>query len=129
MKLIRLMGDGFEPHILKEGEQVIYAIYVQCGFMERSFAFNICYTDLAILLSDDYRSAILEVVAHTLLQSSMVIGGKPFTQHDFDNLIRDTLYSSFKDLQTFIAQVGREHHIAIEYYVKKIMDRRFAKAV
>ena len=85
--------------------------------------------DLAILLSDDYRSAILEVVAHTLLQSSMVIGGKPFTQHDFDNLIRDTLYSSFKDLQTFIAQVDREHRIGIKHYAKKIMDRRFAKAV
>ena len=68
MQPVRLMGDGYEPHVEQWGEQLSYSLPVDSGFVSFSFTFAIRQADLDVLLSDDYRRAVLEVIAHTLLQ-------------------------------------------------------------
>lgn len=123
MQPIRLMGEGYEPYIEQLGDQLTYSLPVESGLISFSFTFEIRLIDLNVLLADDYRRAVLEVTAHTLLQRSTIKGNKRFTQNDFDDLVADTLHSTFDFLQTFIARISQEHNIAIEYYVREAMNR------
>lgn len=122
MQPIRLMGDGYEPHVDRTGDEITYSLPVDSGVVSFSFTFNICQADVNVLLSDEYRRAVLYVIAHTLLQRSTGKGNDRFTQHDFDTLIANTLYSSSELLQTFISAVSRENNISIEHYVKQVMS-------
>ncbi|KPA04490.1 hypothetical protein [Pantoea agglomerans] len=126
MQSVHLMGDGYEPHVTQEEGKLTYLLPVDSGFISYEFAFEISRHDLDILLSDDYRRAVLEITAHTLLQRSTLKGYDRFTQKDFDKLVTNTLHSTPDFLQTFISQISHEHHIVIEHYVKEIMDRRSA---
>ncbi len=124
MQSIRLMGNGYEPHVERSGTHLTYSLPVDSGFASFSFTFEICQNDLDILLSDDYRRAVLEVIAHTLLQCSTMKGNDRFTQGDFDCLITDILHSTSDFLQAFIEQVNRENNIVIDHYMKEVMSRR-----
>lgn len=126
MQPIRRMGDGYEPHVDQLGERLTYSLPVDSGFVSFSFSFEIRQADLDLLLSDDYRRAVLEVTAHTLLQRSTLKGNNRFTQSDFDSLVMDTLHSGVDFLQAFIARVSWENNIAIDHYVKEVMNRRSA---
>ncbi|QTF07546.1 hypothetical protein HC231_06125 [Brenneria izadpanahii] len=126
MQPIRRMGDGYEPHVDQFGERLTYSLPVDSGFVSFSFSFEIRQTDLDVLLCDDYRRAVLEVTAHTLLQRSTLKGNNRFTQSDFDSLVTDALHSGGDFLQAFIARVSRENNIAIDHYVKEVMNRRSA---
>ncbi|MEI7377207.1 hypothetical protein [Dickeya chrysanthemi] len=126
MQPIRLMGAGYEPHVEQLGNQLTYSLPVDSGFVSFIFTFEIRQADLDILLSDDYRRAVLEVTAHTLLQRSMTKGNERFTQNDFDELVMNTLHSTFDFLQMFIARVGRDNNIAIEHYAEDVINRRSA---
>ncbi|MBP2837583.1 hypothetical protein [Dickeya parazeae] len=123
MQPIRLMGEGYEPYVEPLGDQLTYSLPVESGLMDFSFTFEIHLVDLDVLLSDDYRRAVLEVTAHTLLQRSTIKGNNRFTQNDFDELVADTLHSTFDFLQSFLARVSRENNIAIEHYVREVMSR------
>ncbi|HDR2707551.1 TPA: hypothetical protein QCJ50_001827 [Enterobacter mori] len=123
----RLMGDGYEPYVNKFNNRLIYSLPVESGFVSFHFEFDILQTDLDVLLSNHYRRAVLEVTAHTLLQSSTLKGHKRFTQNDFDNLIATTLHASQEHLSAFISQINREHNISIEHYVNDIMNGRLTK--
>lgn len=118
------MGNGYEPHVERSGTHLTYSLPVDSGFASFSFMFEICQNDLDILLSDDYRRAVLEIIAHTLLQCSTMKGNDRFTQGDFDCFITDTLHSTSDFLQAFIEQVNRENNIVIDHYVKEVMSRR-----
>ena len=110
----------------QQGDRLTYSLPVDSGFISYSFTFQIRQANLDVLLADDYRRAVLETTAHTLLQYSKISGNDPFTQSDFDDLVANTLHATLDFLQAFIAQVSRENHIAIEYYVKEVMKRRSA---
>jgi len=120
------MGEGYEPHVTQEEGKLTYSLPVDSGFISYNFAFEISRDDLDILLSDDYRRAVLEIIAHTVLQRSTLKGYDRFIQKDFDNLVVKTLHSTPDFLRLFIAEISHEHHIVIEHYVKEIMDRRSA---
>jgi hypothetical protein len=105
------------------GEQLSYSLPVDSGFVSFSFTFAIRQADLDVLLSDDYRRAVLEVIAHTLLQRS-TSRQCPFYPSDFDGLVADTLHSSRDFLEAFVVQVSKENHIVIEKYVHDILCRR-----
>lgn len=124
MQPVRLMGDGYEPHVEQWGEQLSYSLPVDSGFVSFSYTFAIRQADLDVLLSDNYRRAVLEVIAHTLLQRSTLPGNARFTQNDFDGLVADTLHSSRDFLEAFVVQVSKENHIVIEKYVHDILCRR-----
>lgn len=126
MQSVRLMGDGYEPHVDQSGAKLIYSVPVSLSFVGFSFQFEIRQADLDVLLADGYRRAVLEVIAHTLLQHSAIKGNDSFTQSDFDRLIVDTLYSTSEFLQALIGRVSREHNIVIDLYVKQVMNRRSA---
>ncbi len=126
MQSVHLMGEGYEPHVTQEEGKLTYSLPVDSGFISYNFAFEISRDDLDILLSDDYRRAVLEIIAHTVLQRSTLKGYDRFIQKDFDNLVVKTLHSTPDFLRLFIAEISHEHHIVIEHYVKEIMDRRSA---
>ncbi|WP_312690641.1 hypothetical protein [Kosakonia sp.] len=122
MQRSRLMGEGYEPQVWQEGGRLTYSLPVESGFVSFDFTFEIQQPDLDVLLTDDYRRAVLEIVAHTLLQCASVRIN--FTQSDFDKLIADTLHASPEGLQALIARVSQDHHIGIEPYAQQIMARR-----
>jgi len=122
MQPIRLMGDGYEPHVDRLDDRLTYSLPVDSGIVSFSFTFDIFQADLDVLLADDYRRAVLYVIAHTLLQRSTSKGNDRFTQSDFDTLVANTLHSPSDILQTLIAQVSRENNIVIEHYVKQVMS-------
>lgn len=124
MQSVKLMGDGYEPQVWQEGDKLTYSLPVDSGFVSFDFRFVIRQSDLDVLLADNYRRAVLEIIAHTLLQHSTLKGNARFTQSDFDKLLADTLHATNDSLQTFIARINREHHIAIERYVQEILTRR-----
>lgn len=124
MPSVHLMGEGYEPYVTQEDGKLTYSLPVDSGFMSYEFAFEISQPDLDILLSDEYRRAVLEITAHTLLQRSTLKGYDRFTQKDFDNLVVETLHSTPDLLQTSISAISHEHHINIEHYVKEMLDRR-----
>lgn len=124
MQKIRLMGEGYEPCVNKLGNQLLYSIPVESGFASYDFIFEINQNDLNILLSDDYRRAVLEIIAHELLQFSKTRKNSNFSQSDFNQLIMNTLHASSNDLQTFIEQIGKKYNISINSYVKNIMNKR-----
>lgn len=124
MQSIRRMGDGYEPHVDQCGNRLTYSLPVDSGFMNYSFTFEICQADLNVLLTDDWRRAILEVIAHKLLQHSTIQGNANFTQSDFDSLIVNTLHSTNDSIQNFITQVSREYHISIERFVEEVINQR-----
>ncbi|MCG8709407.1 hypothetical protein JHU04_002652 [Brenneria sp. 4F2] len=126
MKSLRRMGEGYEPYVEQSAERLIYSLPVDSGVVSFSFSFEIRQTDLDVLLSDDYRRAVLEVIAHTLLQRSTLKGNDRFTQSDFDSLVAVVLHATFALLQTFIARVSRENNMAIDHYVKDVINRRSA---
>ncbi|MDH0670923.1 hypothetical protein N5D18_10890 [Enterobacter hormaechei] len=123
----RLMGDGYEPYVNKLNDRLIYSLPVESGFFSFYYEFDIRQTDLDVLLSDHYRRAVLEVIAHTLLQHSTLKGHKRFTQNDFDNLIAITLHESQEHLSALISQINREHNMSIEHYVNDIVNTRLTK--
>jgi len=122
MQPIRLMGDGYEPHVDRLDDRLTYSLPVDSGIVSFSFTFDIFQADLDVLLANDYRRAVLYVIAHTLLQRSTTKGNDRFTQSDFDTLVANTLHSPSDILQTLIAQVSRENNIVIEHYVKQVMS-------
>lgn len=124
MGSVRLMGKGYEPCVEQSGDRLSYSLPVDSGMISFSFTFEIHQADADVLLADDYRRAVLEVAAHTLLQRSTLRGNARFTQDDFDRLVSQTLHSMQDDLQAFIARVSREHNIVLEYYIKAALDRR-----
>jgi hypothetical protein len=120
---IRLMGDGYEPHVDRIGSALIYSLPVDSGVVSTSFAFAIQPADLAILLRDSYRRAVLETIAHTILQRSMMRGEAEVTSARFADLVRRVLHGDADMLARLIADVARDHHIAIDHYVREAMRR------
>lgn len=127
MEPVRLMGEGYEPWVECSGERMIYTLPVDSGFVSFCFTFEICQRDLDVLLSDDYRRAVLEITAHLLLQCSTLRGNDRFVQSDFDRLVLNTLHSKRSFLEAFITQIDREHNYCVSHFVKEAMKRRSAK--
>lgn len=121
---VRLMGDGYEPHVDRHADRLIYSMPVDSGFVSLTFSFEIEDADLQVLLSDPYRRAVLEVVAHTVLQRSMIRGSPEVTQADFSSLLHWTLHGQPDALATRIAAVDRDHNTNVEHFVRAAMGRR-----
>ncbi len=125
--MLRLMGDGYEPYVDKLDDRLIYSLPVESGFLSFNLEFVICQVDLDVLLSVHYRRAVLEVTAHTLLQRSTLKGHDRITQHNFDELVFNTLHTTQEQLQEFISKFNREYRILIEHYVNEIVIQRTAR--
>lgn len=121
---VRHMGDGHEPHVDDVAGRLIYSLPVDSSFVGTSFAFEIGVSDLRLLLADPYRRAVLEVVAHTVLQHSMIRGNPEVTPAEFRRLVNGVLHSTPEALATLIATVGRDYNIRVEHYARAAMVRR-----
>ncbi|WP_443750056.1 hypothetical protein [Asticcacaulis solisilvae] len=121
---IRRLGDGYEPHVDEAGGRLVYSIPVESGFVSTGFSFDISERDLAVLLSDPYRRAALEVIAHAVLQRSMLRGGARVTQPGFDALVAEVLHSPPAALEDTIARASREHNMIVSHYITQAMARR-----
>lgn len=122
--LVRRMGDGYEPHVDDVAGRLVYSLPVDSGFVGLSFSFPIIERDLDVLLADPYRRAVLEVVAHVVLQHSMLRGNPEVTELDFRQLLDAVLHSAASDLERTIATVDRTHHTSIAVFVEAALRRR-----
>ncbi|WP_066806156.1 hypothetical protein [Sphingomonas asaccharolytica] len=129
MTSIRRMGDGYEPHVDDVGGRLIYSLPVDSSIATSDFSFDITPKDLAILLDDSYRRAMLAVIAHTVLQRSMIRGNPPVDQDEFDGLVSSVLRSSDDDLEAFADGIDREHNIRVRIYVEQELTRRRAQGI
>ena len=120
----RLMGDGYEPHVDEEAGRLLYGLPVDSGAVGSAFSFDIRQADVDVLLADPYRRAVLEVVAHTVLQRSMLRGSRSVTEMDFAAIVSSVLHSAPEELRRFIETVDREHNIDMGYFVAQAMERR-----
>ena len=123
---IRHLGVGYEPHVDEVAGRLLYSLPVDSGFVSAAFSFEIRPEDLEVLRSDPYRRAVLETVAHTKLQRSMLAGMKSVTERDFAAVVASVLHAPPDALESFIADVNREHNIDTGYFVKQSMTRRVA---
>ena len=121
---LRLMGEGYEPHVDEEAGRLVYGLPVESGIVGCAFSFEIQRADLDVLLSDPYRRAVLESVAHTKLQRSMSRGSKPVTPIDFATIASSVLHSTSDELQRFVAAVDREYNVSTGFFVEQSMARR-----
>jgi hypothetical protein len=126
MTAVRRLGDGYEPHVDEDAGILTYSLPVDSGFVSAVFSFQIQPGDLDVLLGDPYRRAVLEVVAHTVLQKSMSAGGRKITQATFGDLVGSLLHSTPADLERYLDRVDTSHHLVTRVYVKEIMARRSA---
>lgn len=124
----RLLGDGYEPHVDALAEALLYSLPVDSGFVSADFSFVIRQEDLDVLLADSYRRAALEVIAHTLLQQSMLPGNAKVTQAMFEALLKEVLHAAPQALEESIVRIGCAHNIAIPVYIEQILTRRAGKA-
>ena len=121
---VRLLGDGWEPHVDDIAGRLVYSLPVQSGVVTMSFAFPITPADLDVLRAERHRRAVLEVVAHTVLQRSMLRGAPEVTGRDFRDVLDRVLHGSVDELAAYVARSSREHGISIERYVRAAMERR-----
>jgi hypothetical protein len=120
------MGDGYEPHVDEEDGKLIYGLPVDSSFVSVSFSFEIRQVDLDVLLTDPYRRAVLESVAHTVLQRSMIRGNPKVTPAQFAEVVDQVLHAPAAAVEKFIAMIDREYHMTTGYFVDRILARRAA---
>jgi hypothetical protein len=121
---IRMMGDGYEPHVDDVAGRLVYSLPVDSGIVSLAFSFPVRESDLRLMLSDPYRRAVLEVVAHTVLQRSMIRGNPEVTELDFRRLVDQVLYAPADDLAAFIATIDRKHNMSTGHFVRAALARR-----
>jgi hypothetical protein len=126
MPQVRRLGDGYEPHVDELDGKLTYSLPVDSSFVSVGFSFEIGWNDLNVLLTDAYRRAVLEVVAHTVLQRSMLRGSERVTQTMFEDMVFRILHSTPGDLAEYVRQIDREHNILIGYFVDEVLARRSA---
>ena len=123
---VRLQGDGWEPHVEDVAGRLIYGFPVASGHATGSFAFPIAQRDVAVLLTDPYRRAALEVVTHTVFQRSMIRGNPEVTEAAFHVIVDTVLHASADELAGYLAAFDREHNIGADSYIRDAMARHAA---
>jgi hypothetical protein len=121
---VRRMGDGWEPIVNDVAGRLIYSQPVDAGFVGTSFSFSIHQRDLAVLLADPWRRAVLEAVGHAVLQRSMIRDNPAVTEQDFRRLVDMTLHSDTEELARFIEVFSHDYHTDIVYFADAAMRRR-----
>lgn len=127
MPTVRRLGDGYEPHVDEIEGRLTYSLPVDSSFVSVDFSFEILQRDLDVLLADPYRRAALEVIAHTILQRSMIRGNEQVTQKAFGELVSQVLHAEPEELERFIDAIDRDHNIVIRIYVEQVLARRSAE--
>ena len=112
----RCLGDGYEPHVDAIDGRLIYSLPVDSGHVSLSFEYEIESSDLAVLLDDVYRRAVLHWVLHTKLQRTIIDTAK-ISQTDFRALLSEILHSPIDNVERLIQAVNREHNIHLQYYI------------
>ncbi|MGZ2381167.1 hypothetical protein [Rhizobium leguminosarum] len=112
----RCLGDGYEPHVDAIDGRLIYSLPVDSGHVSLSFEYEIEASDLAVLLDDVYRRAVLHWVLHTKLQRTIIDTAK-ISQTDFRALLSEILHSPIDNVEQLIQAVNREHNIHLQYYI------------
>ena len=121
---VHLLGDGWEPHVDEVDGELQYSIPVASGFVEMSFTFTISSAQLAVLLDDPYRRAVLHHALHTLLQRTMIRGGDPaMTQERFQSIVDRVLASPPDEVERFVDEVDAAHNIRLRVYVSRDLER------
>ena len=120
---VRRIGAGYEPHVDQIACRLIYSLPVDSGIVSSGFEFPISERDLQVLLHDSWRRGLLEVVAHTVLQRSMIRGNPEVTELEFSGIVEAILHSDPNSRDAFVQRVGREHQIGIEHYARLAQER------
>jgi hypothetical protein len=120
------MSDGFGPVVDEIDGKLTYALPVSSSVVIGGFEFDIQHVDLEVLLADSYRRAVLEEIAHVILQRSMTHANARVTQEAFDNLVSRVLHGDPDELEQYIDQVSLEHKRVIRISIEETIARRSA---
>lgn len=125
---VRLLGDGWEPHVETIAGRYIYAFPVTSGHATFDVDFPIRQADLGVLLSDPYRRAVLEVVTHTVFQRAAVPGNAAASQAGFDAMVERVLHGPADALAAYLEAFNRDQHIRTDVFIRQAMARYAAAA-
>ena len=121
---VRLLGDGWEPHIDDVGGELRYSIPVASGVVDHAFTFTLDRTLFPPLRTHPWRRLVLQHALHTLLQATTVRGGdSAMTQERFTEVARCVLTASTADVERFIDEVDRAHNIRLRGYIDRDLAR------
>jgi hypothetical protein len=120
---IRRLGDGYEPHVDEDAAGLTYSLPVDSGAFSTSFSFRITPGDLDVLRSDAYRRATLYMVAHTVLQRSMIRGQQEVSPEQFDGIAASVLHSPRPALEDYIDRIDREHNQVTRIFIDRVLAR------
>ena len=118
------MGSGYEPHVDAVDGELIYSILVDSSFVSLEFSFAIEQRDLDVLVEDRYRGAVLECIAFTVLQRSMILGNERVTQEAFSRLVAQILHGAPADVEQLISTINQEHNTDMGFYVTAAIARQ-----
>lgn len=118
------MGDGWEPHVDERDGVLYYSAPVDSSYVSRSFTFTITESDLAVLLSDGYRRAALEVIGHAVLQRSTLQAYEAVTKEQFAELVGALLHTESSELEATIARYSAEYNLGARAYIADFVQRR-----
>lgn len=124
---VRLLGDGWQPHVSDVAGRLIYEFPVASGHATGSFAFPIAQHDLDVLSNDPYRRAVLEVVTHTVFQRSMIRGNPDVTEAEFHRIVAEVLHTPLDELKTYLVAFDREYNMGVDYYVQQAIKSQMQK--
>lgn len=80
IELEKLLGEGWELSVFKEGERLHISTPVESGFASKSYDFEISQQDFSILKESTYRRIALEYLLYELLPPNMLVtccGNRP----------------------------------------------------
>lgn len=123
----RRMGEGYEPHVDEVAGRLVYATLVWSGTVSIEFRFPFRERDLAVLLADPWRRAVLEAVSDHLLKRSMVRGSPEVTELDFGRLVNAVLHCEPAELERWLDCFDREHRASATAFARAAMARRSAQ--
>ena len=104
--MTRLLGQGFELGVFKEGERLILGIPVASGFASDSFDFEITAVDLNVLQAADPRRRLtLDLLLHETLQPRITRGATDVRDDEHcSDLIQTVLHGSLEAIEAAIDQ-------------------------
>ncbi len=94
IELEKLIGEGWELSVFKDGERLHISIPVDSGFASKSYHFKISQHDFSVLRGNRYRRMALEYLLHEMLQPRLTRGDVGATDKECNAMIAIVVHGS-----------------------------------
>ena len=100
----KLLGEGWELSVFRDGERFLISIPVDSGFVSKSYDFEISQHDFSILKDCRYRRLALDYLLHEMLQPRLTQGEVGATDKECRAMIAIVLHGSATAIERAILE-------------------------